>query len=240
MERALESLPRTLTDAYDGIIKRINSKKSGETEIALLAVLWIFNAARPLRIEELRELLVVHSGCKSVDEKYLLSTQSIIGPCESLILYDKASGQVAFIHFSAREYFLERYDAILPSISELANTCLTYLSFDVFERGPCEDEESLYERLNTYKASKYVAEYWGMHAKKAEGIAQVQQAVVVVLASESRRNSILQMEAYVTDAPIFIGGQTVLHVMVRSGLVKTCITVLDGNLHLNEFQGCRS
>jgi hypothetical protein len=40
---------------------------------------------------------------------------------------------------------------------------LTYLSFDIFEEGPCASYEELEKRLQEYPFLKYAAGYWGNH-----------------------------------------------------------------------------
>jgi hypothetical protein len=252
MERALDSLPRTLTDAYDGVMKRIHSKKSGETEVALRTVLWIFNAARPLRMEELRELLAVHSGCNSVDEKYLLSPQSIIGPCESLIVFDKASGVVAFIHFSAKEYFLEKCTTILPSTLELAEACMAYFSLNMFELHGYQTDVVEDRRLGNYKAYGYVAQFWDLHVKHAQACPSLVYALLAFLECENKRFLMFEIIDYCRSRISFLNyldhltrclwlmlqkfrSLTTLHVLARYGLdavwrsaLKEILTSNDG------------
>jgi ankyrin repeat protein len=48
----------------------------------------------------------------------------------------------------------------------IAETCLTYLSFNVFAHGYCESEEELKSLLNDNPLLDYAARNWGRHARR--------------------------------------------------------------------------
>jgi hypothetical protein len=68
-----------------------------------------------------------------------------------------------------QEYF-ERISSRLSPDRQLriAETCLTYLSFSVFESGSCATDEELEERLCQHKLLDYAARYCSEHTRPVE------------------------------------------------------------------------
>jgi hypothetical protein len=223
IEKALETLPKDLDSAYQLIMNRLENRGKGVRDLALRTILWISKAVRPLRMDELRDLLVVEKGDTDLRHDDRVDSQVIVDACESLVVLDESGEFVQFTHYSAQEY-LQLHYGLLPPVSDLADTCLTYLAFETFAKGPCQDDDSLSERLKEYPASSYVAKFWGHHVKAAQGDPGIHKTVLDVIASEKTRNSMLQMAQHRSP---FRKGQTLLHIIAERGLSKTCRLVLD-------------
>ena len=86
-------------------MERIISK--GDSKKILLRVLsWIRYAKRPLLIDELREVIWVEEGdteLKATDINDFSRTH-IIQNCESLVTFDKMTGQIIFSHTTVQEF----------------------------------------------------------------------------------------------------------------------------------------
>src|SRR5271170_3748081 len=133
MEQALQSLPVTLDDAYGDMMGRIEAREKGVMRQALKTLLWILNAARPLTLEEVSELVIVQEGDSEIQDCHRLYPQSVIDACESLVDNSWNPGGyliVRFTHFTVQE-FLRKYDftKCLRPMPSLAMTCITYLGF---------------------------------------------------------------------------------------------------------------
>ena len=135
MHAALSSLPQNLPEAYKEIMERIGNRGSTVKDFALRILLWVFNAKRPLQMNELCELLSIKIGDKDICEEWCPKEERVIDVCESLIVSDKSSGTARFTHYTVNEFLREYGNNYLPHISYLADICITYLSFDVFEDG---------------------------------------------------------------------------------------------------------
>ena len=59
MEKALKTLPADQIEAYKDIITRIRAAGDHTSVTAIRTLTWIFHAARPLHMDELREALCV-------------------------------------------------------------------------------------------------------------------------------------------------------------------------------------
>jgi ankyrin repeat protein len=144
--RILEELPETLDETYERVLKEIN-KANREHARRLLQCLTI--AIRPLRVEELAEILAIdfdalaQGGIPQLKPKWRWADQhqAVLSTCSSLIAIvdDGPSKVVQFSHFSVKEYLtsdrlahssgdVSRYHIVLePAHTILAQACLGVL-----------------------------------------------------------------------------------------------------------------
>lgn len=228
----LLSPPQSLSAAYKYMLSRILENESTSQHLALRTVSWVFYATRPLEVAELCHLLGTEAGKTDLDWENLPQPQSILDACEGLVTFDEANGVARFFHHTVRDFVKAECETLLLPISDVAKTCLAYLSFDVFNEGPCVDKPTLDSRVERYEASDFVCKFWSSYARRVDESPDVQIAILEVLASENRRESMLQIESYIdsnrTDIS-FTEGQTLVHVLARAGLSTLCGRVLDEN-----------
>jgi ankyrin repeat protein len=139
----LESLPDTLDETYERVLKEIN-KANRDHARRLLQCLTV--ALRPLRVEELAEVLAIdfdapsHGGIPQLNPNWRWADhhQAVLSTCSSLIAIvdDGDSKVVQFSHFSVKEYLtsdrlarssgdVSRYHILLePAHTILAQACL--------------------------------------------------------------------------------------------------------------------
>jgi hypothetical protein len=240
LKSALDKLPSTVTEAYDLILCRIKEGGETETNLALRILAWVFHTSnagvRPLHMEELLHLLFTGESDTVIDDELLPASRNVSIVCQSLIVHDTKSKTVNFTHFSVQEYLRGYPD--FPSVSELAKTCIKYLSFEVFRNGPCQTKEELKLRLNKYIAGSFVARFWDVYYRAAEKLSDttdlsgLRNAAYILLLSESNRNSILQMEENSSGYDVwFPRGLTLLHVIAKCGLSVICRVMLNWRPH---------
>jgi hypothetical protein len=146
LDDALIKLPNTVGKLYEDIMHRIEKGGDTDRDLAVRTLSWILHSTntRPLKMNELRELLVIEDGDNDLDERQS-TAEDIIAVCQSLVVCDLQSNVVRFTHFTVQEFLNDKYrDKLLPS-TDLAKVCLTYLTFDIFELGPCANKESFKE-----------------------------------------------------------------------------------------------
>ena len=144
--RILEELPETLDETYERVLREIN-KANREHARRLLQCLTV--ALRPLRVEELAEVLAIdfdapaQGGIPQLNPKWRWADQhqAVLSTCSSLIAIvdDGLSKVVQFSHFSVKEYLtsdrlahssgdVSRYHIVLePAHTILAQACLGVL-----------------------------------------------------------------------------------------------------------------
>ena len=174
VRRTLEELPESLDETYERVLKEIK-KPNRDHARRLLSCLVV--AVRPLRVEELAEVLAVdyedEEGIPRLNANWRWEDQeqAILTPCSSLIAIIE-SGQsrvVQFSHFSVKEYLtstrlttssgdvLQYHIALEPAHTILGQACMGALLR--------LDDRVEQNSIETSQLAQYAAEYWVIHAK---------------------------------------------------------------------------
>jgi ankyrin repeat protein len=174
--RILEELPETLDETYERVLREIN-KANRDHARRLLQCLTV--ALRPLRVEELAEVLAIdfdapaHGGIPQLNPKWRWADhhQAVLSTCSSLIaiVNDGNSKVVQFSHFSVKEYLtsdrlarssgdVSRYHTAL----EPAHTILAQASLGVLLRLDSRVENN---NVGDIPLLKYAVRYWVDHAR---------------------------------------------------------------------------
>ena len=184
----LEALPDTLDETYERVLREIN-KTNREHARRLLQCLTV--ALRPLRVEELAEVLAIdfdapaHGGIPQLNPNWRWADhhQAVLSTCSSLIaIVDDGDFKVVqFSHFSVKEYLtsdrlarssrdVSRYHILLESANTiLAQACLGVLLRldDSVDRGDAHDIPLV----------KYAARHWFDHARFEEVASRIRDAM---------------------------------------------------------------
>ena len=188
LRQFLNELPESLDETYERILKGIN-KAQKEDARRLLQCLTV--AARPLRVEELAELLAFdfqatnNRGIPALREDWRWNEeeQAVLSTCSSLItiVRDGNSRVVQFSHFSVKEYLtsrrlaqsggdVSRFHVDLNSAHTiLAQACLgTLLRLD---------EHTGSSGLKGFPLVEYAARHWVEHAQFGDVSSRVQDGM---------------------------------------------------------------
>ena len=188
LRQFLNELPESLDETYERILKGIN-KAQKEDARRLLQCLTV--AARPLRVEELAELLAFDFHATSdggipalrEDWRWNDEEQAVLSTCSSLIaiVRDGSSRVVQFSHFSVKEYLTSRRLAssggdvsrfhvdLNAAHTILAQACLgTLLRLDE-HRGNRDSK--------VFPLVKYAAQHWVEHAQFEDVSSRVQDGM---------------------------------------------------------------
>ena len=140
--------------------------------------MWIVYRARPLTIQELQHALAVQTGTSDFDNDALVDEEVLISVCLGIVAVEPESGLVRLIHYTAKEYlFKHPIQEPLDAGTEMAKTCLTYLGYDEFSTGFCEDHKQLAARLEKYPFYWYAARWWGVHVQNIKDLEVLTQAL---------------------------------------------------------------
>ena len=177
VRQTLDELPESLDETYERVLKEI---KKPNREHARRVLQCLVVAIRPLRVEELAEVLAVDFGASDDEGMPKLNPnwrwedqdQALLASCSSLIVIVESdeSRIVQFSHFSVKEFLtsdrlassmgdIPRYHVVLePAHAILAQACMSVLlrSDDHVEESGAGNYSSLAE---------YAAEYWAVHAR---------------------------------------------------------------------------
>jgi hypothetical protein len=248
---ALNHLPPTMHEIYDDIMQRIKHSEEGERDLALNVLSWVFHTAnsagcKMLNMDEILDLVATEPGDHEVaDEEMHSSPEDVLKACCGLVVVDNVTKAVRFPHLTVLEYF-RRGDYLNP-ISSLISICMTYLSFDEFER-KCESWDMLKARLAKHKAAEAVANNWTNYARAAQEHVDVQNCIFAWLKSETKYYSMMQILAlyqpgatnekevrqcwgYAND---MLHDRIIMHVLARNGLDVLVELYLDGKSSIVE------
>jgi len=177
VRRILAELPETLDATYERILQEI--PKSNQVHAhRLLQCLTV--AVRPLRVEELAEILAVDfntsEGIPKLNEalRWEDQEQAVLSACSSLIAVikkeDKDSRVVQFSHFSVKEFLTSdrlatskvdasryHYIPLEPAHTIMAQACLSVL----LRLHPHIDKSS----IEDFPLARYAAKHFGDHAE---------------------------------------------------------------------------
>ena len=182
--------------AYDDALQRIEGQLAGDHRLAKAVLTWITFARRPLTTAEICCALAVEPGEAELDPENKHDIDDIVSVCAGLVVVDQESAIIRLVHYTTQEYF-ERIGSRLSPDGQLplAETCLTYLSFSVFESGSCATDAEFEERLRQHELLDYAARHGGEHARHIE--AKVASSASTLLA----HSGILSCATQVLFAP---------------------------------------
>jgi hypothetical protein len=160
-------------------MERIQSQKQGFRDLAFKAILWISFARRPLTPRELQHALAVINNTSALDEANITKAELIASVCAGLVIIDEESNIIRLVHYTTQEYFQTTRDTWFPNAeADIANACITYLSFGTFQSGICPTYAAFKERLQLHPLYGYAAGNWGYHSRAAP--VELQQVMKVL------------------------------------------------------------
>ena len=157
-------MPTGIDETYEDAMKRIRTQSEDDANLATKVLSYVFLAKRPLNVEELIHISVVEPGDTALDESAFSEIEILLSVTAGLVTIDTKSGTVRLVHYTLQEYLAKSHERLFPNAEvEMVKACLTYLSFNEFENGPCTDRDSLESRLKTFRFFDYTSRNWGHH-----------------------------------------------------------------------------
>ncbi|KAH8691253.1 ankyrin repeat-containing domain protein [Talaromyces proteolyticus] len=191
VKNALETLPTGVTAysyAYKDAMERIKAQDTDSRELAEHVLSWIIHAKRPLIIAELQHALAVEVCEPEFDKENLPQIEDMVSVCAGLVTVDKDSKIFRLVHYTAQEYFERTWSSWFPNAqTDITKICITYLSFNIFNKGFCSSNEGFYERLRTNVLYDYAARNWGHHAYTASP--EANELILSFLQNEAKVSS---------------------------------------------------
>jgi ankyrin repeat protein len=201
LRAALAEMPTTLYDVYNGILQRIRDQSSSKSKLAMRIFMWLSFCERSLTVQELQQALAVDPvlDADDLDRERIPPARFFEDVCMDLVTIDKDRSHVLLAHASLSQYLTELKESLFPrGPRDIAYSALTYLHYDEFAKGPCDDAESFRVRLQQYSLSPYVAKFWGDHIR-SYWMGRVPKGIMTFLSSRSRRDAFVQL-MYATES----------------------------------------
>lgn len=243
IEAALNSLPSSLDKMYDEAIERINSQNDDDASLARRIISWIFYALRPLTVKELQQALAVRPDDETFDPDGIIEADEIVSVCAGIVSIQTERDTIGLVHYTTQEYIQRKEDKVIldprKAQTEIAQTCLTFLTFKEFGRGLLRlSNHDLITCISKYPLFKYASRHWADHARGDAEQDIVEQLLRTVTHQTTMSNwapigLVLDFDIdYVPDYYYF-GSRleatevTCLHIAAGSGLVKSAGSMLD-------------
>ena len=190
IRHALKKLP-TGSGAYNKLYKeameRIEDRGEDDEELAKKVLAWITFAKRPLTTSELQHALAVKECDLEFDEENCCVVEDIVSVCEGLVTVDKESSIIRLVHYTTQEYFKQAQEEWFPDIEKkITTTCITYLSFEDFNSGFCQNDTEFEKRLQLNQFYDYASHNWGHHAHQASTL----DAAIIVSFLEKKEHAV--------------------------------------------------
>jgi hypothetical protein len=157
---------------YDDTVKRIRSGQEKERgDLAMKTLMLLSYTLQPLTLGEVQHALLameVEPNETTIDPDDVYGEELLVAICAGIAVIEDRTSAFRFVHHTAETYFESNRESLFNNGHiELTKICVTYLSFDEFNSGPCQTDEELKKRLRLYQLYNYAAHNWGHHARKA-------------------------------------------------------------------------
>lgn len=233
MEDALEAMPNDLHQAFYQTLGRIQSQPDGRKRLGMKILLWLSHAQGSLTVAELSEAMAVKLGNTSLSPRRRPSQNMMIECCLGLVTVDRESASIRLVHYALQEFFRDQREEIFPSgEDQVAETCMTYLFFDEFVHGCCEDEAAIECLMKDFPFLRYASSYWGHHVRLSHCY-KIYELALRVLHSPPRRALSIQIhhfsQGYRTEywEPDEANSHNAFHCACAFGLQTAVCNILD-------------
>ncbi len=209
--------------AYKDAMERINGQIKDQEELAKQVLSWITCAKRPLTTTELQHALGVEVGESKLDVENFSQIEDIVSVCAGLVTVDEESSIIRLVHYTTQEYFDRTRGEWFPDIeTNIATICVTYLSFENFESGICQNDQEFKRRFQLNNFYDYAARNWGYHAREAstscQGVIDFLQKQAQVEASSQALMAIKRWPDEVENSQAIPKQMTGLHLAAYFGV----------------------
>jgi len=185
IRRVLNDLPKTLDDTYGRTLALIDEEKR---EYAQRLFRCLAVSIRPLRVEELAEILAVQfdeaeSPTFNADWRPENAEETVLSVCSSLIAVVERGGQqiVQFSHFSVKEYLTSERLATAEErlsyyhiLAEPAHIILAHASLSVLLS---LDDKIDSDTISCFPLAPYAAQHWVGHAQFRNVSSHIQEVM---------------------------------------------------------------
>ena len=134
LKESLQSLPKDLDKTYDNALERIRQQEPRKLARADQVLRLVSCARRPLRLEEIQQILSIRIGDMYIDPEAVPKSESVISTCCGLVVVEDDSQIVRLVHYTTGEYFQRKLQSYRNPEAHgyIAGVLITYLSFTTF------------------------------------------------------------------------------------------------------------
>ena len=188
-----------------------------------------------MTVLELQHALAIQPGTSDLDRDALIDGDILISVCLGIVVVEHDSTIVGLIHFTAREYFQQHpmHESSRP-LDTISQSCLTYLAYDEFTKGCCDNDAKLTTRSENYPFIWYAARWWGVHLQKASDKEVLAQALEFLM-DDLKVKAAEQLMYLIDDGRVTMRSRrfTGLHLAARFDLWSLAQPILEITVSLS-------
>ena len=181
----LEELPDSLDETYERILREIKKPNRAHARQLLQCLV---AAVRPLRVEELAEVLAFDFNAGGIPKlnlgwRWEDQEEAVMSACSSLVIIVKHGDSriVQFSHFSVKEFLTaNRLAEPIRDVShyhirlDAAHTILAHACMGVLLR---LDDHVDRDKIKNFPLAGYAAQYWATHARFENASSQIKDGM---------------------------------------------------------------
>ncbi|KAK7420387.1 hypothetical protein QQX98_002810 [Neonectria punicea] len=190
MRKSLKTMPRTITEAFESSVKRIDAQPRARRDLAYRVIAWVTQSQRRLKAEELVHALAVEEDSDEFDEDNIPDVQLTLRVCVGLVTMESADGSIGMVHTTAHEFFHGRGPHDIRR--DIAATCLTYLTLPPFTSGSCQTLDEMVLRTQQRPFMLYASKFWGDYIDSTEIEEELSPLIDILLDNTELRLSSFQ------------------------------------------------
>lgn len=248
-QKALDTLPPTLNATYERILQRVNSCNKPVRQLVQRSLRWLVCTTVPIKSQALCEATSVEPGNKRLDRSAIPEADEILRRCSSLVRKSVSGDWLELAHFTVKEFLTMDIDTWNPQYGlyhfdvesddvALAETCLTYLSFEEFAVGEIICQDTLYQRWKAFAFREHAVKFWMNYARKhltkpnilaltKQLLHPTKPFIFVSWAQE------LLMAVFKVESPDLIKTSP-LHFAAALALPETCVWLLEDGCNVDQ------
>ncbi|MCJ1426586.1 hypothetical protein MMC29_004489 [Sticta canariensis] len=174
-KNAIELLPDGLEAAYGLVLDRFRDLESDLKERCFKILFWVCTAYRPISIHEVVDGVALEPGQMTLSRKTRIQNlnRDILDICAPIIEEPK-SGILGLVHFSAKEYLLDRQSGPFVEVAQahfsIAFSCIANLTSALslaprYSHGMTDADLETIVVQGGYGLEQYGQQYWAQHVR---------------------------------------------------------------------------
>lgn len=175
--KALNALPPTLHATYERILQRINKCNKDVQQLVQRSLRWLVCSKAHLSSVALCEAISIETGDNDLDRNRISDENEVLRWCSSLVRRSALGDSLELAHFTVKEFLMTGIDprdeefglycfGLEADGAELAEKCLTYLSFQECTSEKIIERRKALQNDEACSLRQYAVRYWPDHARK--------------------------------------------------------------------------
>lgn len=119
---------------------------------------------RDSHVTRTSEALAIEDQSSEMDPLNKPSAAMLARVCRGLVIVNESNSIIQLAHRTLQDYLISLYATNTGAIhNTICSACLTYLSFNIFQTGPCATPDEFRHRCTKYAFQQYAAGHLGYH-----------------------------------------------------------------------------